>query len=84
MAVHARECPPMSKPNIPTLAALARRAEQLQAEIDAALSRTVAGDCKNCPGIPERVLRGLRTARFCHGYCACSWLRSEAEAEIRN
>ena len=33
----------MSKPNIPTLAALARRAEQLQAEIDAALGRHSCG-----------------------------------------
>jgi hypothetical protein len=73
----------MSKPNnpIPTLAALARRAEQLRAEIDEALSRVVAGDLKNCPGVPEAVLRGLRTARFCHGYCPCSWLRNEAEAD---
>jgi hypothetical protein len=82
MAGHAREHVRMSRSN--TLAVLARRAEQLQAEIDEALSRIVAGDCKNCPGIPEAVLRGLRTARFCHGYCPCSWLRNEAEAEIHS
>jgi hypothetical protein len=81
MAVHAAENIRMSKRNgsASALVALARRAEQLQAEIDEALNRVVECDRKNCPGIPEAVLRGLRTARFCHGYCPCSWLRNEAE-----
>src|SRR5215831_9911332 len=66
---------------IPTLAALARRAEQLRAGIDEALSRVVTGDLKNCPGAPEAVLRGPRMARFCHGYCTCSRVRNEVEAK---
>jgi len=61
-----------------TIQALAKRAEQLQRDIDEALDRIIEEDRQTCPGIPGPVLKGLRTARFCHGFCACSWLKNEA------
>jgi hypothetical protein len=81
MAAFAKEGKRMSKTNkpLPTLAALAGRAEQLRIEIDETLDRIVAGDRKSCPNLPEEVIRGLRTARFCHGYCPCAWLKAEHE-----
>ena len=52
--------------------------EAVQAKIDAVLDGMVDVDREHCPGVPSGVLRNLRTARSCGGYCACSWLRSEA------
>ena len=37
------------------IVALARRAEQLQAEIDEALNQIVEGDVRTCPGVPSGV-----------------------------
>ena len=61
-----------------TIQALAKRAEALQRDIAAALNLLIEEDRESCPGVPGPVLKGLRTARFCHGYCPCSWVKDEA------
>jgi len=53
--------------------------EVVQRKIDEVLSGMVDVDREQCPGVPRGVLKNLRTARSCGGYCACSWLKSEAE-----
>ena len=61
------------------LRGLMNEIEVVQAKIDAVLDGMVSVDSEQCPGVPSGVLRNLRTARSCGGYCACSWLRSEAQ-----
>ena len=51
----------------------------VQAKIDEVRNGMVDVDREQCPGVPFGVLRNLRTARSCNGYCACSWLKNEAE-----
>ena len=53
--------------------------EVVQAKIDEVLNGMVDVDREQCPGIPSGVLRNLRIARHCSGFCACSWLKNEAE-----
>jgi len=53
--------------------------EIIQAKIDEVLKGMVDVDREQCPGVPSGVLRNLRTARSCGGYCACSWLKSEVQ-----
>ena len=53
--------------------------EVVQAKIDEVLSGMVDVDRQGCPGVPSGVLRNLRIARHCTGFCACSWLKNEAE-----
>jgi hypothetical protein len=79
MAVLAKERIRMPEKPIPTIAALAKRAEALQHDINAALDDLVACDRESCPNLPEPVIKGLRTARHLHGFCACRWAQDEAK-----
>ena len=59
--------------------ALTREIEALQQKITDALEQCVQDDARKCPGIPQPVLKGLRTARHCYGFCLCAWARDEAK-----
>jgi hypothetical protein len=61
-----------------TIAALAKRAEELQTEINKVLDAFVAVDCRHCPGIPPGSLKNMRITRHLYGFCPCSWVRNEA------
>jgi hypothetical protein len=78
MAIIARDEPRARKSPEATFRALAEEIEELHEKLADALDRLIEKDMRDCPGIPGRVLRGLRTARFCYGYCPCAWARDEA------
>jgi hypothetical protein len=71
---------PTPKPVEPEdrLAALAKRAVELQRDIDAALDELVASDRASCPKMSAPVIKSLRTAQHLYGFCACRWVRDEA------
>jgi hypothetical protein len=66
---------------VPRAAALelAHQIEELHTKLAHLLDEFVEADKRECPQIPVGVLRGLRTARHCYGFCACNWLRDEAK-----
>jgi hypothetical protein len=81
MATTTTKRPPNSpKPVEPEdrLAALAKRAVELQRDIDAALDELVASDRASCPKMSAPVIKSLRTAQHLYGFCACRWVRDEA------
>jgi hypothetical protein len=75
-----RRPPSSPKPIEPEgwLAALAKRAVELQRDIDAALDELVASDRAFCPKMSAPVIKSLRTAQHLYGFCACRWVRDEA------
>jgi hypothetical protein len=65
----------------PTITMLAKRAAELQRDINAALDDLVASD-REATNLPAPVVKSLRTALHLYGFCPCRWVQNEANCEF--